>query len=152
MNCDEVVLELSAEAPAPAVRAHLEGCASCRQTARVVGWAALPRVTEVERAALDGLPRRLLAATARAAPAPGRAAAWRQAGALALAACVGAFVASTVLVGTRTPLAPERVVLEVPVDLPVLPELDEANLSDDEGFFEVSWPDVNQTDSNGAEP
>jgi predicted anti-sigma-YlaC factor YlaD len=152
MNCDEVVLELGPEEPSPAVRAHLAGCASCREAAQVVGWAALPRVSQTERAALDGLPRRLLAATARAAPAPARATTWRMAGALALAACVGAFVASSVLVGTRTEPAPERVVLEVPVEAPVLPEYDEANLFDDEGFFEVSWPDLNQPDSNGAQP
>jgi predicted anti-sigma-YlaC factor YlaD len=154
MTCDEAVLELKAEAPSPEVQAHLDGCGACRDAALVLGLAALPPVSAVERAALNDLPRRVVAA----ARVDGRArfSSVRQLASLALAAGLGAIVASGVLLGTRVPVQAERVVVEVPLEVPALPgDFDEPNLSDDEVFFDVSWPDVSQgtqQPSTGVDP
>jgi hypothetical protein len=154
MTCDEAVLELTGEAPSPDVQAHLDACGACRDAALVLGLAALPPVSHVERAALNDLPRRVV--DAARGEARSRTTRFSQLASLALAAGLGAIVASSVLLGTRVTPQPERVVIEVPLEVPALPgDFDEPNLSDDEVFFDVSWPDVSQgtqQPSTGVDP
>ena len=147
MNCEEVELELSAGEPSVEVRAHVTDCAACQATARVLGLAALPPLSQTERLVLNGL-----AATTQQA--------WkgqRQRGqgmqrwaTLALAAGLGGLLTSAVLhQPTSGPVAvAEQQVRNVLVSYPELPvlEYDEANLSDDEVFFEVSWPSPTEGD------
>jgi hypothetical protein len=69
---------------------------------------------------------------------------------LALAAGVGALLASAVLVKTlrvpEVPVEPQvRTVLVSAPEVPVL-DFDGANLSDDEVFFEVGWPSPTEGD------
>lgn len=141
-------MELTGEGPGPEVAAHLETCRECREAAQVVGWAALPKVSAAERAPLVDLPRRAVEVARR--EERWHRPRWNQLVQLTLAASLGATVAATALMN-REP-APERVVLEVPIEVPALPEVDEPNFSDDEVFFEVSWPDVNVTSTNGVDP
>lgn len=144
MNCEDVELELSGGEPSPEARAHLESCVSCRETARVLGLAALPPLNETERLVLSGL-----AATTvereRAQRSRGEGA--RRVVMLALAAGVGALLASAVI-SRAPPVASEPVVRTVMMTAPEVPVLDfeAANLSDDEVFFEVGWPSPTEGD------
>lgn len=143
MNCEDVELELSGGEPSVEARAHVEDCASCQATARLLGLAALPPITQAERLLLNGL-------------APSTQQAWRAQHArgdglrrvvtLALAAGVGALLASAVL-GRAQPVTTTevRTVMVTAPEIPVL-EFDEANLSDDEVFFEVGWPSPTEGD------
>jgi hypothetical protein len=153
MRCDDVLLELGSPATSEAVRAHLEGCAECRSTAVLIDLAALPPVSSAERAGLEGLASatqaRWRSQEHRRVEGAGR---WQRLAQLALAAGVGALLATGALswrqhrAGAVSPSAVtfQLVALEVPV-LPE-PELDEPNLSDDEVFFEVSWPQPTEGD------
>ena len=143
MNCDDVELELSESEPSVEARAHLERCASCRQTARVLGQAAMPALTDTERMLLNGL-----AATTveRARSQRQRGGSLRRVGSLALAAGLGALLASALVSRTVKSAEPEvRTVMMTAPEMPVL-EFDEANLSDDEVFFEVGWPSPTEGD------
>ena len=144
MNCEDVELELSGGEPSPEVRAHLESCASCRETARVLGLAALPPLNETERLVLSGLAATTLE-RARAQRSRGEGA--RRMVMLALAAGVGALLASAVI-SRGSPVASEPVVRTVMMTAPEVPVLDfeVANLSDDEVFFEVGWPSPTEGD------
>lgn len=143
MNCEDFELELGDGELSAAAQAHLDGCARCRETYEVVALAALPEVSATERARLAGV-----APAARAAwSARQRRDGWlgRVAG-LALAAGLGAVVASAVLLSRPAPaelaVAPQvrTVVLETPsIDFDDASD-DSLNLSDDEVFFEVAWP------------
>lgn len=156
MNCEAVVLELTGEAPSPEVSAHLTNCAACREAALVVGWACLPLVSTAELAALRELPQRALEQHRRQALV--FRGGGRQVLRLALAAGLGAALASAVLLGHPGARLREPVVVEVPLEVPALAqfeeldEFDEPNLLDDEVFFEVSWPEVESSPQNGAEP
>ena len=140
MTCEDVELELSSGAPSAAARTHLETCASCRDTATVLGLAALPVSTDEERLALQGLAASVQREW-RATHQPRRATAgW---GRLALAAMVGALVAGSAiwqLVPKPLPTVETRTVFVTPPELPVMEVSDELNLSDDEVFFDVGWP------------
>ena len=143
MNCEDVELELSGSEPSTEARAHLARCASCRGTARVLGLAAMPPLSDSERLLLKGLSATTLE---RARSQRSRGSTMRRFGTLALAAGLGALLASAVM--ARTVVAPEpevRTVLMTAPEMPVL-EFDEANLSDDEVFFEVGWPSPTEGD------
>lgn len=142
ITCEEVELEL----PEPSVeaRAHLETCATCRETARVLGLATLPPLSDAERLMLGGL-----SATLQREARPRREGPLRRLASLALAAGIGALVASAAVLRLTPP--PEarvetRTVLITPPEVPVLEVSDELNLSDDEVFFDVGWPSPTEGD------
>lgn len=145
MTCEEIELELSGGALSPEGRAHLDGCPACRETSRLFGLAALPAVTDAER-----LMMKSLASTTQAAwaGAQSRRGAVRRVASLALAAGVGALVASVAVVQLRPLPEPEVRVQTIHVTPPELPsfELVDANLSDDEVFFDVGWPSPTEGD------
>lgn len=144
ITCEEVELEL----PEPSVeaRAHLETCATCRETARVLGLATLPPLSDAERLMLGGLSATL---QREARPTARREGLVRRVASLALAAGIGALVASAAVLRLTPP--PEtrvetRTVLVTPPEVPVLEVSDELNLSDDEVFFDVGWPSPTEGD------
>ncbi len=143
MTCEETELELSGGALSAEGRAHLDGCSSCRETARVLGLAALPAVTDSERLMLKSL-----ASTTQQAwrAREHRSGSLRRAASLALAAGVGALLASAVAVKFQP--APEVRVETIHVTPPELPgiEFADANLSEDEVFFDVGWPSPTEGD------
>ncbi|MDP1825056.1 MAG: hypothetical protein Q8L48_17495 [Archangium sp.] len=146
MNCEDVELELSGSEPSLEARAHLADCASCQATARLLGLATLPPLTQNERLLLNGLS----ASTHEAWRARrSRGEGLRRFASLALAAGLGALLASAVLVKTlprAVPAEPQvRTVLVAAPEVPVL-DFDGANLSDDEVFFEVGWPSPTEGD------
>ncbi len=142
-TCEAYELALLDEPRAPDVEAHLAGCASCQAFARdlglVVSRASLPEPTAGERAALDGLTESTWVEWRRTARAQ------RSWLGYAAAAGFGALLASA---GFWTARPVREVVVERVVERPVAvssaPELDaeEPNLSADEVFFEVTWPDL----------
>jgi hypothetical protein len=143
MTCEDVALELSGPEPSAEARAHVAGCASCQETARVLGRAALPPLTETERLLLQGLASSTQAAwRAR----QGRGERVRRVASLALAAGVGALLASAVL--ARRPVEAPREVETVYLAIPELASFDDdaANFSDDEVFLEVGWPSPTEGD------
>jgi len=148
MNCDDVELELSGNEPSVEARAHLGDCASCQATARVLGLSALPALTEKERLTLNGLQ----ASTQQAWRAQrSRGDGLRRMAGLALAAGLGALLASALLTkiapATTSKTEPLQVqpVTMMAAEVPVL-DFEEANLSDDEVFFEVGWPSPTEGD------
>ena len=146
MNCEDVELELSGDEPSVEARAHLADCASCQATARVLGLAALPALSEIERMTLNGLAVSTQQAWSRQQK---RGGALRQWGSLALAAGLGALIASAVLMKPAPkPMPVEPLVRTIVMTAPEVPVLDfeEANLSDDEVFFDVSWPSPTEGD------
>lgn len=140
MTCDDVELELvTSEELSPAAREHLASCEKCRayqqSSARLLADAALPAPTAEEKAALNGLAPRVLHQYQRA---DRRRSVVRRIAGLAMAACVGAAVASAALLPK---LSAQPQDTEVPEW--ALAEPDVASLSDtDDDFdtFEVSWP------------
>ncbi len=142
MNCDEVELELSGGEPSVEVRAHVVDCASCQTTARLLGLSTLPPLSQTERLVLNGL----AASTQQTWKAQRqRGQGLRRWATLALAAGLGGLLASAVL-HKPTPVEPQvRTVLVSYPEIPVL-EYDDANLSDDEVFFEVGWPSPTEGD------
>ena len=145
MNCEDVELELSGGEPSVEARAHLADCASCQATAQVLGLAALPALTEPERLMLNGL----AASTHQQWRAQRRRGeGLRRVVSLAMAAGLGALLASAVLAKTAPAVHVDPQVKTVTVmesEVPVL-DFEEANLSDDEVFFEVGWPSPTEGD------
>jgi hypothetical protein len=140
MTCEDVELELSSPEPSEPARAHLASCLGCQETARLLSLAALPAVSDSERAALVGLEQD----TVRAWKAEHRRGeAVKRAASLLLAAGLGALIASGLLLNT-TPPAVQTVFVSAP-EVPVL-EMEEDNLSEDEVFFEVGWPSPTEGD------
>lgn len=139
MTCEEIELELSGGTLSPEGREHLDGCASCRETARLFGLAAMPVVADAERLMLKSL-----ASTTQQAWATKQSR--HRVASLVMAAGVGALVASAAIIGLRP--APEVRVQTIHVTPPEIPNIEfvEANLSDDEVFFEVSWPSPTEGD------
>lgn len=141
MTCEEVELELPE--PSEQARAHLETCASCRDTAKLLGLATLPPLSEAERAMLAGLATSL----PRAVVPPRRDGLVRRVASLAVAAGLGALVASAAMLKfSPAPRIETRTVLVTPPEIPVLEVSDELDLSDDEVFFEVGWPSPTEGD------
>ena len=149
MNCEDVELELTGAEPAQdkasfEVRDHLSGCTSCQETSRLLGLAVLPPLTQTERLLLNGLaPRTQQLWRSQHARGEG----FRRGATLVLAAGLGALLASAFL-GRSQGVLPEPVVRTVMVTAPEIPVFDfeEANLSDDEVFFEVGWPSPTEGD------
>ncbi len=145
MTCDELLDVLDGGPLPEAAAAHLASCADCRQTVEALTLARSPPLDAEARSALDELPEVVMSewrARRPMAPPPR----WHGWARMALAACVGALISSAVLSRPRT-TNPERPTLITPVAFsdsapPTLPDGDEdqANLQDDEVFFDVSWP------------
>jgi hypothetical protein len=136
MSCTDIETRLVEGDAGPDVTAHLEGCEACRQFARDVGGvlAATP-LSPDDRAALSSLEadtwRAWQQAQVRARPS------WLG---YAAAAGLGALVAS----GFWSARPAREIVVERVVEAPaavLVAEADEPNLSPDEVFFEVTWPD-----------
>lgn len=149
-TCEDFELELGAPELSADARAHLAQCSACRETYEVVALAALPEVTAAERAALAGLASSTHAAWQAQDRRRSRVS-WVVS--LAVAAGLGAVVATGVMWRLRPEVQPvaaaargvEPVLL---LDAPVVPELsaDALNVSDDDVFFEVSWPSATEGD------
>jgi hypothetical protein len=137
MTCDDAVLELSDPgAPSVGLAAHLAGCEACQEAARVLALAALPPPTAADQAALAGLADSALGAwTLQERRRASRRRGARQLARLALAAGVGALVASGALLLRPHP-SPQ---LGAPGA--ELAANDESYLLEDEVFFDVSWPE-----------
>jgi predicted anti-sigma-YlaC factor YlaD len=155
MTCEDLELSLLEQPSALSeeARAHLEGCAACRAFQADAGLllqaARLPEPSSVERARLERLPLTTKQAWRREqglrlGQAPRGSWVQRLAG-LAVAAGLGAAVASGVLL-RQGPTTVHPVTASVQAD-----SFDDelaaddslfslANVSDDEGFSEVSWP------------
>lgn len=148
MNCEEVELELSDASPSAEAREHLAGCESCRQTAKLLGLAALPAITQSERLMLNAL----AASTQqvfRAQRARGQG--LRRWATLGLAAGLGALLGSALMYRPEPDqvlATAEPVVRTVVMTAPEVPEFDfeVTNLSDDEVFPEVGWPSPTEGD------
>lgn len=150
MKCEDVILELGPGEPSLAVATHLAECPECRSAADALALAALPPLSAPETVGLSGLARRTERAwQAQEQRRVERAGWWRQTARLALAAGLGALVASGVsslwntapTARSTTPATVQAVQTVASERLdPEEPAVDEANLSDDEVFFEVSWP------------
>lgn len=147
MTCEDVELELSGGSPSAEARAHLETCERCQATAKLLGLATLPPLTDTERLVLSGL----AASTqrewrARHVPRGSFAA---RIGGLALAAGLGALLASTIaLKAMPEPKVETRTVVMTAPEVPELSDLvgDDFNVSDDDVFFEVGWPSPTEGD------
>lgn len=138
MTCEDIELELSGGEASPAVQAHLATCPSCQETARVLGLAALPALSDTERLMLSSV-----AATVQRAwrQPPVRVSLARRSVGYLLAAGVGALLASGVMLKLRpAPATPPASAKVEPV------ALTEPNLSDDEVFLEVGWPSPTEGD------
>lgn len=135
MNCDDVELALPEGAGDEAVRAHLAECAACRETAAVLSLTAQAPLTAGEKAKLVSLP---VAVQTEWARSQRRRDAARKLIGLAIAACLGAVVASG-LMWKLKPQAPHA-------EPQVLVVMDDGapSIADEElSFEEVSWPSLN---------
>ena len=150
MQCEdaEVLLSEMPETSSAELKEHLAGCASCRQTAKVLGLAVLPEPTALERAALTQLP--LKTHQAWRAKEARRFSVQRLAG-YALAAGLGALAASASFLSFQPPAPvlsqPAIGVEQRPAGaLSEAPDWDTsddgltASADDESAFFEVSWP------------
>jgi len=151
MTCDQVELALVAgEGLSEPEQQHLGGCEKCQafqqSSAQLIQDAALPPVSAPEKAALSSLAPRVLT---RWKQQDNRRGVVRRFVGLALAACMGAAVASAALVPRLAHQAvPVQAVATMTPDdsewtVPA-PELT-ATDSDDELDFEVSWPSADTT-------
>lgn len=142
MHCEDAELALLEPPLSADVERHVATCVSCQAFARDLGQviaAATPApLTPAEQVALASVPSRTLAQWERRQSAPKPS--WLG---YALAAGAGALLASA---GFWT----VRPVREVPVERPTAPieiaarDPEEPNLQADEGFFEVTWPDLSE--------
>ncbi len=137
MNCDEVELSLPEKAEDAAVRAHLLECVACSETAAVLSLAAQSPLGAAEKAKLSSLP---LAAQSQWARLSRRREAARKFIGLAVAASLGAVIAS----GVMWKLKP---VVQARAEPQVLVVMDDSAppMTDEElTFDEVSWPSLNE--------
>lgn len=139
MKCEDVELELSSGELSSEVQSHLTACESCRASAQVLDLAALPALTKGEQLALGGLATSTFSAWRRRQATSSRL---RRMGSLALAAGLGALISSVALQGHQ----PEPLVRTVVVQADESYDFEEANLSDDEVFFEIGWPSPTEGD------
>lgn len=141
MNCEQVELALLEPERSPEVQAHLSTCEACQAFQRDLGLvtaaAALPEPSAAERSALDGLSEATWAE-------------WRKGQrtrqswlGYAAAAGFGALVAAA---GFWSARPVREVVVERVVERPALQvasaDLEQPNLSPDDVFFEVTWPEL----------
>ena len=124
------------------VVAHANSCADCREALEVLALAAQPEPTAGERAKAVGLPAAVQAEWLRLQRRHG---AVRTFAGLAIAASVGALVASAVLWKlTPAPSAVARPGGDRDAELIVWMEDSTPLAADDESNFEVSWPSLNE--------
>lgn len=141
MNCEQVELALLEPERSPEVQAHLATCASCQAFQRDLGMvsatAALPEPSTAERAALEGLPE---ATWAEWRKGQRQRQSWLG---YAAAAGFGALVAAA---GFWSARPVREVVVERVVERPAVQlasaDTDQPNLSPDDVFFEVTWPEL----------
>jgi hypothetical protein len=146
MTCDEVELALvTGEALSAEAKEHLGTCEKCsefqRDAAQVIQDAALPPLSVLEKGALQGLAPRVHHAWKQKER---RGSVVRRFVGLAVAACMGAAVASAALMPklahqatvAREAIASDSSPSEWPVAGLELP----ASAPDDELDFEVAWP------------
>ena len=136
MNCDEVELSLPEGADDPQLRAHLAGCAGCRETAAVLGLASQAPLSAAEKARLVSLPLSVQAQWSRVQRRRDGA---RKFIGLAVAASLGAVVASGVMWKLNRP----ALVLDEPVISAALEDVG-SPVAEEELSFEVSWPSLNE--------
>jgi hypothetical protein len=150
MTCDEVELLLVTGDPLSVeAKEHLSTCEKCavfqRDAGQVIADAALPPMSALEKSALQGLAPRVHHAWKQKER---RGSVVRRFMGLAIAACMGAAVASAALVPK---LAQQTSIAREAITSDGLPEWQEAGLElpaaspDDELDFEVGWP---TSDSN----
>ncbi|MBL8956527.1 MAG: hypothetical protein JNK82_37480 [Myxococcaceae bacterium] len=140
MTCDEIEVELvTCDTPSAAVLEHVATCERCRafqaSSAQLLGDAALPALSLEEKAKLSTLPSRVQQGLERG---DRRQSFVRRAVSLAMAACLGAAVASAALLPRIREAQAEVVVSDLG-----FPDLELASSSDTEDeldAFEVSWP------------
>lgn len=147
MRCEDAQREwLAGDEADAAAKAHVEGCAACQafgESAQLVfNRAALPAVTATEKASLQPLAGDVMRAYERSQRRKSR---FGRAAGLAIAASIGAAVASAALLPSvqrgaahSAPLAEQQSTAEW-----VMPEVaftDSSLGPDDELDFEVSWP------------
>lgn len=140
MTCDELQLTFPEGAADMVAQAHLETCADCRESLEAVTLAAQPVPSAAERAKLVGLPAAVQTAWVTAQR---KQSARRSVASLALAASVGALVATGVMWKLRAP----EPAASVPVAEPtVVVWMEDATplAADDASNFEVSWPSLNE--------
>jgi hypothetical protein len=142
MTCDELELLLPDGVEDPDAQAHLAECAECRLSAEVLTMAAQPPPSASEKAKLAGLASAVQAKWSGAQRKRGTA--QRFLG-LAIAASVGAVIASSVMWKLNDARPPQVVTTHVEPEVLVLME-DSSPLPapDDESDFEVSWPSLNE--------
>lgn len=143
LKCEDVELALLEPFRSDEVRAHLAGCQSCQAFERDLGavsaLAALPEPSGAERARLLGLAPRTLAAVKRQQT---RGAVLKQLGSLALAASVGALVASLALRGGEAPVPEPRptvAVSDASLEFPLV-VVDDGVMADSDDDVEIAWP------------
>ncbi|MBK7863476.1 MAG: hypothetical protein IPJ65_33720 [Archangiaceae bacterium] len=145
MTCEDLELSvLTEEALNDEARAHLASCARCQAfqsgSAQLLADAALPEPTAEEKAALAGLAPRLLQGWR---VVDRRRSFARRALGLAVAACVGAAVASAALLPhlqPRVPFAPAGDTVTAS-EWPLESGLASSSDTEDElDAYEVSWP------------
>lgn len=147
MNCEDVEIELSGRSTlSDEARTHVQSCASCSETAKLLGHATLPPVSESEKLLLSSL----VATTQKAwREQQSRSSSARRFGSLALAAGLGALLASGVVMKLmptqETKVVTRTQLIAVPESAAF--ETDDFNLSDEDVFFEVGWP--SPTDEQG---
>jgi hypothetical protein len=145
MSCETVstlLLEMPAEVPADA-QAHLKGCVECsalaRELALVRDLTAIPKPSPAVRGRLASMGPAVRFSLDEGRRRQGL---WRRGLSLAVAAGLGALVATLALGTTAAPTAP--LASETGWDVPFAADEGMAGINDDEMFDEVSWPsDVN---------
>ncbi len=144
MNCEECELELSGGEVSAEVRAHVASCAQCAETSRVLGAAALAPVSDEELLLLRGISA---SAQAQFRRSQTRGGTFRKVASLALAAGLGALLASAAVWQLKpVPEARPYVLSELyPLEVAVLDGY-ENNQLDDDVFAEVGWPSPTEGD------
>lgn len=144
MTCEDVEHAVLEGARPSEVEAHLEGCAACRAFAAEVEAvstaASLEPLTAADRAALAQVADGVWKASR---PAPVTRTPWLG---YAVAASVGALLAGAGVWATRP--VKEVVIERAGPVVEVAQVNDDLNLSSDEVFFDVTWPDL----SDGENP
>jgi hypothetical protein len=150
LSCEEVELSLLEPQRSDAVRAHLSGCEKCRAFEKDLGeigeLAALPELTGGERAKLLGLAPRTLA---RVRQGEVRWGAVRRVAGLALAAGLGALVATVALrSGGEQPGVEVRPipVSDTTIEFPLV-LVDDGVMADSDDDVEIAWPNPNEGDA-----
>ena len=149
LSCEDVELSLLEPGRSDEVRAHLAACEKCRAFEKDMGQvselAALPELSGAERAKLLGLAPRTLA---RVRQGEARWGAVRRVASLALAASIGALVATAALKRSEVPGPTDfprvsslesRVSSDANLEFPLV-LVDDGALADSDDDIEIAWP------------